>query len=114
MNHNPAEHRLFQVGKAKNGQYETQFKLMMAGLDPLGLALVVDVKPGNRADDPLYVPSYRRAKQVLGRNDVLVVGDSKLSALTTRATIVAGEDYYLTPLADQKDEPDLLAGLLQP
>ena len=62
VNHNPAEHTLFQVGKAKNGQYESQFKLMLASLDPLGLALVVDVKPGNRADDPLYVPSYQPGK----------------------------------------------------
>ena len=69
---------------------------------------MVDVKPGHRADDPLYVPSYRRAEKVLDRNGVLVVGDSKMSALTTRGTIVAGQDYYLTPLADQKDEPDLL------
>lgn len=114
VNHNPAEHKLFQVGKAKNGQYETQFKLMLAALDPLGLPLVVDVKPGHRADDPLYVPSYQRAKRVLNRNGVLVVGDSKMSALTTRATIVAGQDYYLTPLADKKDEPNLLPALLKP
>ncbi len=114
VNHNPAEHTLFQVGKAKNGLYETEFKLMLAGLDPLGLPLVVDVKPGNRADDPLYVPSYLRAKQVLKRNGVLVVGDSKMSALLTRGTIVAGQDHYLTPLADQKDEPELLSALLQP
>lgn len=114
VNHNPAAHTLFQVGKAKNGQYETQFKLMLASLDPLGLPLVVDVQPGNRADDPLYVPSYQRAKQVLNRNEVLVVGDSKMSALLTRGTIVAGQDYYLTPLADQKDEPDLLPALLAP
>ena len=114
VHHNPAEHTLFQIGKAKSGQYETQFKLMLASLDPLGLPLVVDVKPGNRADDPLYVPSYQRAKKVLDRNEVLVVGDSKMSALTTRGTIVAGQDYYLTPLADQKDEPDLLPALLQP
>ena len=114
VNHNPVEHKLFQVGKAKNGQYEIQFKLMLASLDPLGLPLVVDVKPGNRADDPLYVPSYQRAKQVLNRTAVLVVGDSKMSALLTRGTIVAGQDYYLTPLADQKDEPDRLPALLAP
>ena len=37
-----------------------------------------------------------------------------MSALLTRGTIVAGQDYYLTPLADQKDEPDLLPALLAP
>ena len=112
--HDADKHILFQVGKAKNGQYATQFKLMLASLDPLGLPLVVDVKPGNRADDPLYIPSYARAKQILQREGVLVVGDSKMSGLKTRGTIVAGQDYYLTPLADQKDEPELLAELLKP
>jgi transposase len=61
VGHNPAEHTLFKVGKAKNGLYETQFKMMLASLDPLGLPLVVDVVPGNVGDDPLYVPSYLRA-----------------------------------------------------
>jgi transposase len=37
-----------------------------------------------------------------------------MSGLKTRGTIVAGQDYYLTPLADQKDEPELLAELLKP
>jgi transposase len=104
---------LFQMGKAKNGGYATQFKIMLTSLDPLGLPLVVDVEPGNRADDPLYIPSYQRAKRILEREGVLVVGDSKMSALLTRATIVAGGDSYLVPLADRKDEPELLSGLLE-
>ena len=110
--HDPDGHSLFKVGKAKNGQYETQFKLMLASLDPLGLPLVVDVVPGDRADDPLYLPCYRRVKQVLPESGMLVDGDSKMSALKTRATIVAGDDFYLTPLAHLKDEPGLLEGLL--
>ena len=61
VGHNPTEHTLFKVGKAKNGLYETQFKLMLASLDPLGLALVVDVVAGNVGDDPLYIPIYQRA-----------------------------------------------------
>ena len=78
-------HALFQVGKAKNGQYETQYKLMLASLDPLGLTLAVDVVSGDRADDPLYLPCYQRVKQVITENGVLVVGDSKMSALRTRS-----------------------------
>jgi len=113
VQHNPAEHSLFKVGKAKNGSYESQFKLMLASLDPLGLALVVDVEPGNVADDPLYVPSYRRVKQIIKVKGLLVVGDSKMSALGTRTEIVVGEDYYLTPLAWLKDEPELLDELLK-
>jgi transposase len=113
VGHNPADHTLFKVGKAKNGLYETQFKLMLAGLDPLGLPLVVDIVAGNVADDPLYVPSYQRAKAVLRREGVLVIGDSKMSALGIRGEIVTGNDYYLTPLAWLKDEPELLAQLLK-
>jgi transposase len=114
VGHDPADHTLFKVGKAKNGAYETQFKLMLASLDPLGLALVVDVVPGNVADDPLYVPSYHRAKEVVKREGVLVVGDSKMSAIGIRGEFVGGKDYYLTPLAWLKDEPELLDQLLKP
>ena len=114
VNHDPDSHTLFQVGKAKNGQYETQYKLMLASLDPLGLPLAVDVVSGERADDPLYLPCYRRVKQVLSESGVLVVGDSKMSALATRAAIAFGADFYLTPLAHLKDEPGLLEELLAP
>jgi transposase len=113
VGHNPAKHTLFKVGKAKNGSYETQFKLMLASLDPLGLPVVVDVVAGNVADDPLYVPSYQRAKEVLKRQGILVVGDSKMSAIDIRGEIVGGGDYYLTPLAWLKDEPELLDQLLK-
>lgn len=112
VSHDPAKHPLFQVGKAKNGLYETQFKVMMASLDPLGLALAVDVVAGNRADDGLYIPSYKRIKEIVKRTGVLVVGDSKMSATLTRATIVQGKDHYLVPLAHEKDEPGLLDELL--
>jgi transposase len=112
VGHNPAQHTLFKVGKAKNGSYETQFKLMLASLDPLGLPLAVDIEAGDVADDPLYVPSYRRVKQILKEKGLLVVGDSKMSALGTRTEIGAGDDYYLTPLAWLKAEPDLLDELL--
>lgn len=112
VGHDAANHTLFQVGKAKNGLYATLFKMMIASLDPLGLAVAVDVVAGNRADDPLYVPVYQRIKTIVPEQGLLVVGDSKMSALSTRAAIVAGGDHYLTPLAHQKDEPDLLSELL--
>lgn len=110
--HPPQNHTLFQVGKNKQGEYETQFKLMLASLDPLGLLLAIDVAAGNRADDPLYVPCYQRVKEMLKQQGLLIVGDSKMSALKTRATIVAGQDYYLTPLPHEKSEPGLLDELL--
>jgi transposase len=110
--HDPQQHKLFQVGKNKQGSYETQFKLMLASLDPLGLLLALDVVSGNRADDPLYVPCYQRVKDMLKQNGLLIVGDSKMSAISTRTAIVAGDDYYLTPLPHEKSEPDLLDALL--
>ncbi len=113
VHHQTDKSALFRMGKAKNGSYETQFKVMMASLDPLGLPLVVDVEAGNRADDPLYIPSYQRAKTMLEGDGLLVVGDSKMSARLTRATIVAGRDCYLVPLADRKDEPELLSSQLE-
>jgi transposase len=112
VGHDAANHTLFQVGKAKNGLYATLFKMMVASLDPLGIPVAVAVVPGNRADDPLYVPVYRRVKEIMPEQGLLVVGDSKMSALATRAAIVQGNDHYLTPLAHQKDEPDLLPALL--
>jgi len=112
VGHDPAAHSLFKVGKSKKGSYETQFKLMIASLDPLGLAMVVDVTSGEKADDPLYSPSYRRVKQIMAAGGLLIVGDSKMSAIGMRAEIVAGDDYYLTPLAWRKDEPELLDELL--
>jgi len=110
--HDPQKHPLFQVGKSKQGTYENQFKLMLASLDPLGLPLAIDVAAGDRADDPLYVPIYKRAKAMLEKDGLLIVGDSKMSALATRATIAAGQDYYLTPLPHKKSEPGLLDELL--
>jgi transposase len=92
-NHDPDNHALFQVAKAKNGQYETQYKLMLASLDPMGLPLAVDVVPGDRADDPFYLPCYQRVKQVLSESGVLVMGDSKMSALATRAAWLPEIDF---------------------
>ncbi len=112
--HDPENHPLFRVSKAKNGLYGPLFKLMVASLDPLGMPLVVDVVAGDKADDPLYVPAYRRAKAIVGGTGKLIVGDSKMSALATRAAIVQGQDHYLTPLAHAKDEPALLNELLAP
>ena len=72
---------------------------MVASLDPLGIPVAVDVVAGNRADDPLYVPVYQRIKETVPEQGLLVVGDSKMSALGTRAVIVVCGDHYLTPLA---------------
>ena len=43
-----------------------------------------------------------------------MIGDSKMSALDTRAAIVAGHDHYLLPFPYAKDAPAWLPELLQP
>ena len=112
--HNEATHVLFKRGRSKAGQWAVQFRAMVGSLDPLGMPLAVDVVSGNKAEDPLYVPSYRRIKDTLQRDGLLYIGDSKMSALETRATIVDGNDYYLTPLAMVGEVPELLQTWLQP
>ena len=71
---------------------------MQAVLDPLGMPLATDVVSGQHADDPLYLPCIKRLEHSLGRNAVLFVGDSKMAARGTRASIALAGNYYLCPL----------------
>jgi len=106
---------LFQLGHSKDRRPDLpQVKVMMATLDPLGLPLVTDVVSGERADDPLYIPAIRRARESLGRRGLLYVGDCKMAALAIRAFVQAGEDFYLCPLSKKQVPPDLLATYLAP
>jgi transposase len=75
-----------------------QFKVLMAALDPLGMPLLTQLIAGNRSDDGCYVPAYEEAIKSTGR-DIMVIGDSKMSALATRAHLHSGGSRYLTPLA---------------
>ena len=87
---------LLHLGHSKDHRPDLrQFKIMLASLDPLGLPLVCQPVAGNCADDGLYVPAYEAAVRALGTSSVLVVGDSKMGALATRAHMVAGQSAYL-------------------
>ena len=108
VNHDEKKHRLFKTGRNKAGVYEVQFKLMLGVLDPLGMAVAGDVVAGNEADDPLYVPVYRRIRKTLGQAGLLYIGDSKMGALGIRAVIADGQDDYLVPLAMTGQTPDFL------
>jgi len=109
VNHNEKKHVLFKPGRNKEGVFEVQFKLMLGTLDPLGMPLAVDVVAGNAADDPLYIPLYRRIRETLGKTGLLYIGDCKMGALDTRAAFVAGGDLYLMPLPLTGEVPALLA-----
>ena len=90
---------LMQLGHSKDHRPDlAQFKLMAAVAEPTGLFLAGDVHPGNAADDPLYLPLYRRVRAMLNRTGLLYSGDCKMAALETRAEIAANRDFYLTRL----------------
>ena len=112
VHHDPLKHPLFQVGRTKQDRFDVQFKMMLGALDPMGLPVAVDVVPGDRADDPLYVPIYGRIRQSLGKSGLLYVGDAKMSAMETRASIQSGNDFYLAPLSMVGQMPEVLSTLL--
>jgi transposase len=106
---------LLQFGHSKDHRPDLpQLKVMLATLDPLGLPLAIDVVSGERADDPLYLPVIARVRASLGRVGLSYVGDCKLAALATRASIAAAGDYYLCPLSARQWSAADLAVALQP
>jgi transposase len=90
---------LMQLGHSKDHRPDLpQIKLMAAAVQPGGLFLAGDVHPGNAADDPLYLPLYRRCRGLLNQTGLLYVGDCKMAAIETRAEMAADGDFYLTRL----------------
>jgi transposase len=97
--HTVTDDGLMQLGHSKDHRPDlAQFKLMAAVAEPTGMFLAGDVHPGNAADDPLYLPLYRRVRTLLGQPGLLYSGDCKMAALETRAEIAAHQDFYLTRL----------------
>ena len=106
---------LFQFGHSKDHRPDLpQVKVMQAVLDPLGMPLATDVVSGERADDPLYLPCIERVRASLDRRGLLYVGDGKMAARATRATIAAGGDYYLCPLSEMHQFEGELEAALEP
>src|SRR3954469_21811844 len=97
--HTVTDDGLMQLGHRKDHRPAlAPFKLMAAVAEPSGLFLAGDIHPGNAADDPLYLPLYRRVRTLLGQTGLLYAGDCKMAALETRAEIAANQDFYLTRL----------------
>src|SRR5207302_6785001 len=85
-----------------------------AVLDPLGMPLATAVVPGNRTDDPLYVPAIQEVRKALGTGGRTYVGDCKMAARATRAFVAAGADFYLCPLPETQLSRDQRRELLRP
>jgi transposase len=97
--HEGGEESLFQYGYSKDDPTLRQIKVMVAALDPFGLPLVSQVVAGDMADDNLYRPAVDRVLHIIDGVGLLFVGDSKMSALATRAHIHHLHQHYLCPLA---------------
>jgi len=109
------EDGLFQFGHSKDHRPDMpQVKVMLSVLDPLGLPVATDVVPGQRADDPLYLPAIARVRESVGRRGLLYVGDCKMGALETRASLQAGGDCYLCPLSEIQLPPAVWERYLAP
>jgi transposase len=105
---------LFQFGHSKDHRPDlAQVKIMLSVLDPLGLPVATDVVPGQRADDPLYLPAIARVRASVGQCGLLYVGDGQMAALETRASLQAEGDCYLCPLSELQLPPALLEGYVE-
>jgi len=107
---------LLDYGQSKDHRPDLrQFKEVLSTLDPVGIPLCSATVAGHCADDPLYLPVWRRMVKVIGRADFLAVGDCKLASLANRVHIQTGGGYYLAPLPMTGDTPnDLRQWVLNP
>ena len=101
------EQGLLQFGHSKDHRPDLgQLKIALASLDPLGMPLATEVLSGECADDPVYEPIIARVRDGLGKTGLLYVGDCKMAALQTRASIQCHRDFYLCPLSAVQVPPD--------
>ena len=109
-----SEYGLIQFGNSKDDPDLPHIKVAVAALDPLGMPVVTLVVPGNRADDPLYVPIIAKVQTSFGQGGKTFVGDVKLASLANRAYLVATGEFYLCPLGEKQLPKKELLELLQP
>jgi transposase len=111
--HAGGEESLFQFGYSKDDPTLKQVKVMVAAIDPLGMPLVSQVVAGDVADDPLYIPAVDRVLKIIDGVGLLFVGDSKMSALATRAHIHRLKQHYLCPLAQKGETAKEMVGWIE-
>jgi transposase len=101
------EQGLLQFGHSKDHRPDLgQLKIVLASLDPLGMPLATEVLSGECADDPVYEPIIARVRDGLQKTGLLYVGDCKMAALQTRASIQFHGDFYLCPLSAVQVPPN--------
>ncbi|MFN0087371.1 MAG: transposase, partial [Blastocatellia bacterium] len=104
---------VMQRGHSKDHRPDLpQLKLMTVAMHPYGHLAAVDVVPGQRADDGLYLPIIARVRAMIGHINVLYVGDSKMAAIATRGQIARDGDYYLTIAPQTGDIGKMMTSLI--
>ena len=89
---------LGQFGQRQDDPTRPQIPGMRGSLDPLGRPLATEGLSGERAEDGLDLPSIERLRtgwKTIGR---FLVGDWKMRALETRASLARHQDLSLAPL----------------
>ena len=106
---------LFQFGHSKDHRPDlAQVKIMLSTLDPLGMPIATEILPGNKADDPLYIPAINQVRLTLQKSGLLYIGDCKMASIATRSHIAQGKDFYLCPLSAKQITQEEIAQYLQP
>lgn len=105
---------LFKFGHSKDHRPDlAQVKIMLATLDPLGMPIATEILPGNKADDPLYIPAINQVRSTLEKAGMLYVGDCKMASIATRTHIALGQDFYLCPLSGKQITQEEIGQYLQ-
>jgi len=91
---------LLQLSHSKDHRPDLgQLKVVLACLDPLAMPLRTEVLSGEHADDGTYLPMIARVREGLDKQGLLYIGDCKMAAIQTRASIQKHGDLYVCPLS---------------
>lgn len=115
VHHHPenGKNGILEFGHSKNHRSDLlQFKQGLATLDPAGVPIWSETFAGNRADDPCYLPAWRRMVATIGKSDFLFIADCKAASCKTRAAIDHGKGYYLFPLPMTGETPHHIKALV--
>ena len=100
---------LLRFGHSKNHRPDLrQYRQLLGTIDPAGVPLVSETLAGNGADDPVYLPTWRRLVKVIGHQDFIYIADCKAAAHQTRAQLAQAGGRYCFPLPMTGHTPSLL------
>ena len=78
------------------------------------MPIATEILPGNKADDPLYIPAINQVRSTIQQSGLLYIGDCKMASIAIRTHIALGQDFYLCPLSAKQITQEEIAQYLQP